>query len=64
MIAGDVEGEMTKEEFVHYFKMLAVKMPHDADFVKLVSAHVEELSEDKAEAVFKDQVDHIIFLVR
>lgn len=29
-------------------------MPHDADFVKLVASHVEELSEDKADAVFKD----------
>jgi hypothetical protein len=54
MIGVDCDGDVTKAESTHYFKMLLVKCPHDEDFVKLVSSHVAELSEDKAEAVRED----------
>jgi len=64
MLMGGLEGDITKDEFVMHFKMIAVKVPAEDDFVKIVAGHVEELSEDKAEAVFKDQVDHLIFLLR
>ena len=47
-----------------YFKMLAVRYPADDDFVTIVRNHVAELSEEKAKAVKKDQVDHVIFLLR
>ena len=55
---------MSKEEFVCFFKMLAVKYPSDGDFVKQVSCHVDSLSEDQAKAVRAEETKHLMFLLR
>ena len=55
---------MTMDEFLMYFKMLAVRYPADDDFVRITSNHVSDLSEDKSKAVKKDEIDHTIFLLR
>lgn len=55
---------MSKEEFVCSMKMLAVRYPSDGDFVRVVSSHVAELSEDASVAVKQDEIMHLMFLLR
>jgi Ca2+-binding EF-hand superfamily protein len=64
MLRGGLTGQVSKDDFCVYFRELAVSVPHDQDFVRLVESHVPDLSEDKAAAVFNDQVRHLIFLLR
>ena len=64
MLKGEFTGPVSKDDFCAYFRELAVSVPHDRDFVKMVESHVADLSEDKAEAVFRTQVEHLIFLLR
>ena len=64
MLKGGFTGPVSKDDFCAYFREAAVSVPHDRDFVKMVESHVEDLSEDKAAAVFKTEVEHLIFLLR
>ena len=64
MLRGEFTGSVNKDEFCAYFRELAVSVPHDKDFVKLVECHVDGLGEDKVEAVFQEQTRHLIFLLR